>query len=75
MQDEKRDLLKKFKLVVEDLLDNYEKYTAEEQAQVKEIFQKAAGLNTLLDKYDVAPKADWQEFFTTYGKYFGKVDY
>ena len=70
MKKEKKELVKKFKVVVEDLLDNYEKYTDEEKAQVKEVFQKVADLNELLDKYDVDAKFDWQEYFTAVGRYF-----
>ena len=39
MQEQKKELLKKFKALVEDLLDNYDKYTEEEKAQVKELFE------------------------------------
>ena len=70
MENEKKELIKKFKVVVEDLLDNYEKYTDEEKAQVKEVFQKVADLNTILDKYDVEHKFDWQEYFIAVGKCF-----
>ena len=47
MQNEKKDLLKKFKVIVDDLMDRYEEYTDEEKAQVKEIFQKVATLNAI----------------------------
>ena len=50
MKNEKKELVKNFKAVVEDLLDNYEQYTEEEKAQVKEVFQKVVDLNTILDK-------------------------
>ncbi len=60
MKTEKKELMKKFNVVIEDLLDNYDKYTDEEKAQIKEVFQKVADLNTLLDKYDVDVKFDWQ---------------
>ena len=70
MQNEKKELLKNFKLVVEDLLDNYEKYTDEEKAQVKEVFQKVADLNTILDKYDVETKFNWEEYLIAIGQYF-----
>ena len=70
MQNEKKELLKNFKLVVEDLLDNYEKYTDEEKAQVKEVFQKVADLNTILDKYDVEIKFNWEEYLIAIGQYF-----
>ena len=48
--ENKKELIKKFNLVVEDLLDNYEKYTAEEKAKIKELFEQLAKLNTILDK-------------------------
>ena len=62
MHKEKKELIKKFKAVVEDLLDNYEKYTDEEKAQVKEIFEKVADLNKILDKYDIEVDFDWSEY-------------
>lgn len=70
MKKEKKELMKKFKAVVGDLLDNYEKYTDEEKAQVKDIFDKVAELNTVMDKYDVETKIDWAEYFAVCGQYF-----
>lgn len=70
MKNEKKELLKKFKVVVEDLLDNYEEYTDEEKAQVKEIFQKVADLNSILDKYDIDMKFDWNEYLTACSRCF-----
>ena len=49
MKNEKKELLKKFKLVIDDVMDHYEEYTDKEKAQIKEIFQKVADLNTILD--------------------------
>ena len=71
MKKEKKELIKKFKVVIEDLMDNYEEYTDEEKAQIKEIFQKVADLNTILDKYDIDVKLDWEEYSAVYGQYFG----
>ena len=71
MKKEKKELLKKFKVVIDDLMDHYEEYTDEEKAQVKEVFQKVADLNALLDKYDVEAKIDWEECFVLAGQYFG----
>ena len=70
MKSEKKELLKNFKLLVEDLLDNYEQYTDEEKAQVKEIFEKASKLNAILDKYDIETGFNWQEYFASVSKYF-----
>ena len=75
MKKEKKELLKNFKVVVEDLLDNYEKYTDEEKAQIQEIFEKAAKLNTILDKYDVEKESYWTEFFAAYGQFFNTTLY
>ena len=75
MKKEKKELIKKFKLVIEDLLDNYESYTEEEKAQIKEVFQKVADLNNVLDKYD-DDKADyWEEYVELCGKYFNQMGY
>lgn len=73
MQKEKKELVKKFKVVIEDLLDNYEQYTDEEKAQIKEIFQKVADLNALLDKYDIDAKVAWQEYAIAFGQYFDTI--
>ena len=70
MKNEKKELLKKFKSIIDDVMDNYEEYTDEEKAQIKEIFQKAAELNTILDKYDIDVKLDWDEYFTLLGQCF-----
>ena len=68
MSKEKKELIKKFKVVVDDLMDHYEEYTDEEKAQVKEIFQKVADLNTILDKYDIKVKFDWEEYLNLLGQ-------
>ena len=73
MQENKKDLVKKFNVVVEDLLDKYDKYTDEEKAQVQEIFQKVAELNAVLDKYDVKKGFDWEEYILAVGKYFDNM--
>ena len=75
MQKEKKELIKKFKVVVEDLLDHYEEYTDEEKAQIKEIFQKVADLNTILDKYDIDMKFDWNEYLTACSQCFDLMGY
>ena len=70
MNAEKKELIKNFKVVVEDLLDHYEEYTEEEKAKVREVFQKAADLNTILDKYDVDTKFGWKDYFAALEKCF-----
>ena len=68
MQNEKKELLKNFKTVIDDLMDHYEEYTEEEKMQIKEIFQKVAELNTILDKYDIEVNFDWKEYFALLGE-------
>lgn len=70
MKNEKKELLKNFKVLINDLMDHYEQYTAEEKGQIKEIFQKTAELNTILDKYDIEKKFDWTEYLDAIGQYF-----
>ena len=73
MKSEKKELIKKFKVVIEDLLDNYDKYTDEEKTQIKDLFQKVADLNTILDKYDVDVKFDWTEYLAACSQYFDAI--
>jgi hypothetical protein len=70
MNTDKKELLKNFKALIEDLLDHYDEYTNEEKNQIKEIFQKTAELNAILDKYDIETKFDWDEYFTVVGRCF-----
>ena len=75
MENEKKELVKKFKVVIEDLLDNYEQYTEEEKGQIKDIFQKVVELNTILDKYDIDKKFDWEEYLAAVAQYFNAMRY
>ena len=73
MKKEKKELIKKFKSIIDDLLDNYEKYTDEEKEKIKEIFQKVAELNTVLDKYDIDTKSTWEEYLELCSSYFNST--
>ena len=76
MKKDKKELIKKFNAVVEDLLDHYEEYSDEEKAQVQEVFKKVADLNAVLDKYDDdAAKLEWKEYFVILGNYFEEFHY
>ena len=71
MQSEKKKLVKGFKDLIEDLFDNYEKYTDDEKAKVREVFENASELNVILDKYDIEIGFDWQEYFNSVSRYLG----
>ena len=73
MKSEKKELIKKFKILIEDLLDNYEEYTDEEKAQIQELFKKVSELNTILDKYDIETNFDLTEYLTVYNQYFDTI--
>ena len=75
MKNEKKELIKNFKILIDDLLDNYDKYTDEEKTQIKEVFKKASELNTLLDKYDIKTQFDWNEYLTALGQCFDAMYY
>ncbi|MBO5866474.1 MAG: hypothetical protein J6Q55_00270 [Clostridia bacterium] len=75
MKQEKKQLIKNFKAIIEDLMDNYENYTDAERAQIKEVFQKVVELNGVLDKYDTAKKSYWVEFLDSYGQFFNDLRY
>ena len=75
MQNEKKELLKKFKTVIDDVMDHYEEYTDEEKAQIKEIFHKVAELNTIMDKYDIEVKFDWSQYFALFDQCFDGSPY
>ena len=71
----KKELAKGFKIIIDDLLDNYDKYTDDEKAQIKEVLMKASELNTLLDKYDIKTQFDWNEYFTALGQCLDAMHY
>ena len=75
MKAERKELIKKFKEIITDLLDNYEKYTESERKQLRDLFNKAVELNKILDKYDVERKTNWLEFLEVSNKYFNNMDY
>ena len=56
------------------LLDNYAKYTDEEKAQIKEVFEKVVELNKVLDKYDTDKKSYWEEYCLAVAQYFNTIN-
>ena len=70
MKSEKKKLTKSFNSLIEDLFDNYEKYTDDEKAKVREVFNNASELNVILDKYDIEIDFDWKDYFNSLNRYF-----
>ena len=64
------------RIILDRKINDFDKdLTEEEKAQIKEIFQKVAELNTLLDKYDIDARLDWKEYLSALGKYFETMHY
>ena len=70
MKKERKELMKKFDAVVEDLLDNFDKYTEEEKQQIRDVFNKVAELNKALDKKKKKKKITWMDYVESMNQYF-----
>ena len=46
-----------------------------EKDQIKDVFQKVAELNKVLDKYDIELKNDWKEYLAICSEYFNSFHY
>lgn len=67
MANNKKDLTKKAKTLIDDIMDNYEKYTAYEQTQIQTAFNTLGKLNEKLDKYDKKRDSFWDSFKKFFG--------
>ncbi len=72
MANDKKTITKKLKEVVDDLMDNYDKYNDQEKEQVKNQMQKMINLNKTLDKYDPWITRVWDEIVKAFDNFFGK---
>lgn len=72
MANSKKEITKKLKEVVEDLMDNYEKYTEFEKEQVKNQMQQMINLNKSLDKYDSWITRVYDKIIEAFNDFFGK---
>ena len=67
MSKQSRELKKQFTKLVDDIFDNYDKYTVEEKSRVKNCFCQLKDLNSLLEKYDKKTKNIWIEIMENFG--------
>lgn len=49
---QKNKLVKNFKKLINDIMDNYENYSDDEKEEIKKLFECALNLNDKLEKYD-----------------------
>ena len=71
MANTKKELNKQIDLLVEDILDNYEKYSPEDKLRVKNLIEQMTKLNGVLDKYDKKKKSFWDKLTEAFNNFFG----
>lgn len=72
MANSKKEIIKKLKEVVDDLMDNYEKYNDSEKEQVKNQMRQMINLNKSLDKYDPWITRVFDKIMEAFNDFFGK---
>jgi len=76
MANTKKDLVKAFQAVVEDILDNYDCYNDSEKQQVQNALQNLNNLNKNLDRHDNKLNQAVQDIFNkvtkAWNNFFGK---
>lgn len=72
MANTKKEITKKLKEVVDDLMDNYEKYNDSEKEQVKNQMRQMINLNKSLDKYDPWITRIFDKIMEAFNDFFGK---
>jgi len=72
MAKSKKEITKKLKEVVDDLMDNYDKYTDSEKLQVKEQMENMIKLNKSLDIYDPWITKVFDKIMDAFNDFFGK---
>ena len=71
MANTKKELNKQIDLLVEDILDNYDKYSDEDKLRVKNLIEQMTKLNGVLDKYDKKKKSFWDKLTEAFNNFFG----
>jgi DNA-directed RNA polymerase specialized sigma54-like protein len=72
LKKEKKEITKRLKEVVDDLMDNYEKYDDSEKNKVKNQMQSMILLNKSLDKYDPWITKLFDAIMKAFNDFFGK---
>jgi hypothetical protein len=52
MSKQAKELKKAYEKVIEDIFDNYDKYTDDEKVKVQQQLKSLDSLNSILEKYD-----------------------
>lgn len=70
-KDTKKTLIKEFKALIEDIMDNYDKYNDDEKKQVKNALETLQNLNSNLDKYDAKLQNEFDKVKKAFRDFFG----
>lgn len=70
-KDTKKTLIKEFKELIDDIMDNYDKYNDNERTQVKNALEKLQNLNSNLDKYDPKMQNAFDKVKKAFRDFFG----
>ena len=71
MATQKKTLINELKNLIEDVMDNYEKYNETEKGQVKNALQTLQNLNESLDHYDKRLKNIFDKVKQAFNNFFG----
>lgn len=71
MANKSNTMIKEFKRLIDDIMDNYDKYNDFEKEQVKNALQRLINLNSNLDKYDTGLKNLFDKVQQAFSDFFG----
>lgn len=67
---EKKKLISALDKVVDDIMDNYDKYNESEKKEIETFYQSAIDLNKKLEHYD-NNKSLWDKLVDAFNNFFG----
>ena len=72
MSKQSRELKKQFTKLIEDIFDNYDKYSELEKTAIKNQLLKIQNINSILEKYDTKSKNIWDAIMGWFDNATGK---
>ena len=72
MSKQSKELKKQFIKLIEDIFDNYDKYSDSEKTAIKDQLLKIQNINSILEKYDTKSKSIWDTIMGWFDNATGK---
>lgn len=72
MSKQSKELKKQFIKLIEDIFDNYDKYSDSEKIAIKNQLIKIQNINSILEKYDTKSKSIWDTIMGWFDNATGK---